>query len=102
MSVKPYSQLADEEDALSKIYAQMTAEWRASKYYKMQELWVERTIFPLKLVLDSALFMGLRRFEIERMHLMRNDFKERLGSISRIVAFESWIDTLSKYPILGL
>ncbi|KAF7882720.1 uncharacterized protein EAF02_006083 [Botrytis sinoallii] len=41
------------------IHAEMTRGWKASKFHAVQKEWVEKTIFPLKLVVDSALSMGV-------------------------------------------
>lgn len=90
------------------IHAEMTRGWKASKFHAVQKEWVEKTIFPLKLVVDSALSMGVgsiqggtnSSYKYDESYVSQNE--ERGGGLyhlSQVVGFECWIDILSKFYI---
>lgn len=87
------------------IHAKMTRQWKASKFYARQKEWLEKTIFPLRLVVDSAIFMGTGRiagnpngsWKYDDKYSDEDDEDQGLHNLSQLVAFECWIDILSEY-----
>lgn len=91
------------------IHAEMTRGWKASEFHAVQKEWLEKTIFPLKLVVDSALFMGVGgiggnpngSYMYDHGYGEGEGFGVDIYNLSSVVAFECWIDILSKYHTLG-
>lgn len=91
------------------IHAEMTRKWKASKFHAVQKEWLEKTIFPLKLAVDSALLMGVGGIggNPNGSYMYGHAYGEGEGlgvdicNLSQVVAFECWIDILSKYHTLG-
>lgn len=92
------------------IHAEMTRGWKASKFHAVQKEWLEKTIFPLKLVVDSALSMGVgsiqggtnSSYKYDKHYGSRNEEQGTdLYHLSQVVGFECWIDILSKYFAFG-
>ncbi|TGO46385.1 hypothetical protein BCON_0328g00010 [Botryotinia convoluta] len=85
------------------IHAEMTREWKASKFHAVQKEWLEKTIFPLKLVVDSALSMGVGSIQGDTNGSYKYDENygsrdeesgEDIHNLSQVVGFECWIDIL--------
>ncbi|CCD56559.1 hypothetical protein BofuT4_P143670.1 [Botrytis cinerea T4] len=85
------------------IHAEMTRKWKASKFHAVQKEWLEKTIFPLKLAVDSALLMGVGGIggNPNGSYMYGHAYGEGEGlgvdicNLSQVVAFECWIDILS-------
>ncbi|KAM0165388.1 hypothetical protein ACHAPG_000057 [Botrytis cinerea] len=84
------------------IHAEMTRKWKASKFHAVQKEWLEKTIFPLKLVVDSALLMGVGGIggNPNGSYMYGHAYGEGEGlgvdicNLSQVVAFECWIEIL--------
>ncbi|KAM3150594.1 hypothetical protein ABEW05_009054 [Botrytis cinerea] len=84
------------------IHAEMTRKWKASKFHAVQKEWLEKTIFPLKLAVDSALLMGVGGIggNPNGSYMYGHAYGEGEGlgvdicNLSQVVAFECWIDIL--------
>lgn len=93
------------------IHKTMTRRWKRSKFHAGQKEWVEKTIFPLNLIVDSALCMGIGsisgdpngsyRYDENYGSKDKNGEGSDLSNLSQVVAFECWIDILSEYHHLG-
>ncbi|TGO33484.1 hypothetical protein BHYA_0244g00210 [Botrytis hyacinthi] len=85
------------------IHAEMTRGWKGSEFHAVQKEWLEKTIFPLKLVVDSALSMGVgsiqggtnSSYKYDTNYGSRNEEQDvDLPHLSQVVGFECWIDIL--------
>ncbi|TGO57437.1 hypothetical protein BOTNAR_0201g00240 [Botryotinia narcissicola] len=81
----------------------MNRGWKASGFHADQKEWLEKTIFPLKLIVDSALSMGVgsiqggpdSSYKYDKYYGSRNEEQDLdLHHLSQVVGFECWIDIL--------
>jgi hypothetical protein len=96
---------------MGQIRDELTRQWKQSRSYADQAIWIEETILPLKeLQIDNAFLIGLggmARFsrgsrEIFEDHSI-DDLLDQGGSegrgvrgMTKLVAFECWLEVLRK------